>query len=290
MAEIITSQYINTNNIRLHCMIAGEGEPIILLHGFPEHWYSWRHQIPALINNGQVIVPDLRGYNLSDKPVGVQNYDIDILAKDVIGIIEAVGAHQAIVIGHDWGGAIAWWLAIRHPQMVKRLVVMNCPHPIAFQQRIWEFEQFCKSWYMFFFQLPWLPEQFIHLVGVHNITARIFRDSAVEPTAFSNEDIDRLATAIDQPGALTAMINYYRAGFRRCFDRALFKQLASSQIEMPTLIIWGEQDRFLVRGNTEGLQRWVKDLTVKYLPDSGHWVQQEKPEIVNELLKEFLLA
>jgi epoxide hydrolase 4 len=279
----INSQYILTNGIQLHCMSAGEGEPIILLHGFPEHWYSWRHQIPMLAEYGQVFAPDLRGYNLSDKPEGVKNYDIDILVDDVMGIIASTGARQATVMGHDWGGALAWWLAIRHPEAVKKLVVMNCPHPMVFLKNLGRFDQLSKSWYMFFFQLPWLPERFMRRGDMRANAARIFRGTAAQRSAFSDEDLDHLAAAMAQPGALTGMINYYRAAFRRPLWREKIPP-----IEAPTLLIWGERDRFLVRRNTENYSRWVKDFTVRYIPDAAHWVQQEKPDVVNEMLREFL--
>jgi epoxide hydrolase 4 len=283
LENLITSQYISTNGVRLHCVSAGKGDPIVLLHGFPEHWYSWRHQIPVLAEYGLVLAPDLRGYNTSDKPEGIDKYDIDILVADILGLIEKFGARRATVIGHDWGGALAWWLAIRHPEAVKKLIVMNCPHPGRFRETLRGFDQLSKSWYMFFFQLPWLPERFIRGSDLRASTARMFRGTSVQRSAFTDYDIDKFAEAIGQPGALTAMINYYRAAFRR-----ILRLGPMPPVEAPTLLIWGEQDRFLVRGNTEELDRWVKDITVRYLPDAGHWVQQERPEVVNQMLREFL--
>jgi pimeloyl-ACP methyl ester carboxylesterase len=178
---------------------------------------------------------------------------------------------------------VAWWFTIKYPQLVKKLVVMNCPHPIAFQDVLRGFDQLTKSWYIFFFQLPHLPEWFVRGGNMRDSASKIFRGTAVQRDAFSKDDIDKLAAAMDQPGALTAMINYYRAALRR-----ILKRETAPPIEAPTLIIWGEQDRFLVRRNTENLDRWVKNLTVRYVADSGHWVQQEQPEIVNRMLLEFL--
>src|ERR1051326_3683973 len=198
LTDLITSGYISTNGIRLHCVSAGQGEPIVLLHGFPEHWYSWRHQIPMLSQYGQVLAPDLRGYNLSDKPQGVKSYDIDILVADILGLIEQQGARRAIIIGHDWGGALAWWLAIYHPQRVNKLVVMNCPHPIAFQETVRSFDQFRRSWYMLFFQLPYLPERFMRGGNLLANVKRIFRGTAARRDAFTDEDIEKLTAAIDQ--------------------------------------------------------------------------------------------
>jgi epoxide hydrolase 4 len=283
LENLITSQYISTNGIRLHCVSAGQGEPIILLHGFPEHWYSWRHQIPMLAQYGQVIAPDMRGYNLSEKPKGVGKYDVDILIEDIVGIIESTGAKKAIVMGHDWGGGIAWWLAIRRPGVVKKLIAMNCPHPMVFLHTLRGLDQLRKSWYMFFFQLPWLPELFVRGRDLRQSAERVFRGTSVQSSAFTDEDIDKFAAAMGQPGALTGMINYYRAAFRRPLWREKIPV-----IEVPTLLIWGEQDRFLVRRNTENMSQWVKDITVRFVPDSGHWVQQEKPDVVNQMLKEFI--
>jgi pimeloyl-ACP methyl ester carboxylesterase len=186
-------------------------------------------------------------------------------------------------MGHDWGGALAWWLAVRHPELVKKLVVMNCPHPMVFLHNLRGFDQLSKSWYMFFFQLPWLPERFMRGSDLRASAGRIFRGTAAQRSAFSNEDIDKFAQAMGQPGALTGMINYYRAALRRPIWREKIPP-----VEAPTLLIWGEQDRFLVRRNTENYSRWVKDFTVRYVPDSGHWVQQEQPDVVNRMLEEFL--
>lgn len=281
--ELGNSHYITTNGVRLHCVTAGQGELIILLHGFPEHWYSWRHQIPILAKYGQVLAPDLRGYNLSEKPKGVRHYDIDILVRDVIGLLEHYNSKQIYLVGHDWGGAIAWWLAIYYPQYVKKLVVMNCPHPIAFEKVLRGLDQLVKSWYMFFFQLPWLPEKFVHGFNARNSARKIFRDSAGRPEAFSEIELDRLGDALDQPGALTPMINYYRAAFRR-----LMRFPPAPPVAAPTLLIWGEQDRFLVKRNTQNLEPYVNRLNIEYVPTAGHWVQQEEPDLVNQLLIEFL--
>jgi pimeloyl-ACP methyl ester carboxylesterase len=285
LAAIIREDYINTNGIRLHCMRAGQGEPIILLHGFPESWHSWREQIPVLAQYGEVIALDMRGYNLSDRPIGVENYDIDILAADIVGVIRACNAERATIISHDWGGGVAWWLTIHHPELVKKLVVMNAPHPFAFQKIIRSFDQLRRSWYMFFFQLPWLPEFYLSFGGIRRSVTKVFRGSAIQPHRFTEEDLDYLVKAWEQPGALTAMINYYRAAMRK-----VGREKPAGPITLPTMIVWGEQDRFLLRRNAEpeSLSRYVKDLRVEFIPTAGHWVQKEEPEQVNALLEDFL--
>lgn len=279
----ITHHYVKTNGVRLHCVSAGQGDPVILLHGFPEHWYSWRYQIPALASRRRVIVPDLRGYNLSDKPPGVKNYDIDILADDVLGLLEWAESERAVIVGHDWGGAVAWWFAIRHQPAVEKLIVMNCPHPVAFRDTLKGLDQLMRSWYIFFFQLPFLPERFVRGIDLRQSVERIFRGTSVVREQFTDEDIDRFTEAIGQPGALTAMINYYRAVLFR-----LFQGYDNATIDVPTLVIWGEQDRFLVTRNIENLDPYVKNLTIERIRESGHWVQQEQPEIVNEAMLDFI--
>jgi len=270
------------NGVRLHLAEAGTGPLVLLLHGFPEFHYSWRHQIPALAAAGfRVIAPDLRGYNLSDKPRGVLAYDIDRLVADVLGLIHHAGRERAIVVGHDWGGAIAWMTAMLHPEAVEQLVILNAPHPALFVRALRAPNQLLRSWYMFFFQLPWLPEW--RMRCCHFASLEKLMRTTLRPGAFSDEDIRRYREALAQPGALNAAINYYRAAFRRNPLTTRFRP-----IEMPTLVIWGEQDPYLGIRLLDGLDHWVKPLRVERLPDAGHWVQCEAPQRVNELLLPFL--
>ncbi|MFN2227568.1 MAG: alpha/beta fold hydrolase, partial [Anaerolineae bacterium] len=256
-------------------------------HGFPECWYSWRHQIPALARAGyRVIVPDQRGYNLSDKPAGAAGYQIDHLTGDVLGLIRALGHERATVVAHDWGGAVAWRFAMDYPQAVERLVVMNAPHPVAFARALGsDWSQRLKSWYMLAFQVPWLPEALLGLSP--RATARLFfRGTAVRRGAFSEADLEVMAAALAQPGALPAMIHWYRAAFRlRPARRA---KPTRAVIEAPTLLLWAEEDVALGKGLTYGLEHWVPDLEIHYIPDCGHWVQNEAPQEVNERLLAFL--
>jgi pimeloyl-ACP methyl ester carboxylesterase len=279
------STYLPGEGVQLHAVLAGpeDGPLAVLLHGFPECWYSWRNQIPMLAQAGyRVLTPDQRGYNLSDKPKGVESYQIDHLTADILALIRTLGRERAIIIAHDWGGMVAWRLAMDCPEAVERLVVMNAPHPAAFAKALAnDWSQRLRSWYMFFFQLPWLPEAL--LVLSPRATARLFfQRTAVRTGAFSDADLETMAAALAQPGAMKAMIHWYRAAFRyRPAER-------TRPIEAPTLLLWAEDDIALGKPLTHGLERWVPKVQMHYLPHCGHWVQNEAPEEVNEEIATFL--
>lgn len=273
------------NSVRLHYVEAGSGPLVILLHGFPEFWYSWRYQIPALAAAGyRVVAPDMRGYNTSEKPPGVRSYLIDTLADDVAALVRHLGESTAIVVGHDWGGAVAWYVPMRHPALVEKLIVLNAPHPGAFARELRTPGQMRKSWYILFFQLPWLPEALFRARG-YAILDRVMRSDPVRPDAFADADIRRYKRALSRPGALSGAINYYRALLRRNPREAMQEP---SPIRCPTLLIWGEQDRYLGVPLTEGLERWVPSIRVERIAEASHWVQIDAPERVNELTLEFL--
>ena len=258
---------------------------MILLHGFPEFWYSWRHLMPALAEAGyHVIAPDLRGYNLSGKPQGVASYTIDTLADDIAALIHHAGERRAHIIGHDWGGAVAWHLAMRHREVVERLVILNAPHPRAFARELRRPRQLWRSRYMLLFQLPRLAEAVIAR-NDFAIIRRILRKGPVRPDAFTDVDIDRYVHALARPWALTSAINYYRAAMRFRPHRI---PGFSSRIDARTLLIWGERDQYLDIGLSEGLERWVPNITVEYLPDASHWVMSDAPEDVERLVVNFL--
>jgi pimeloyl-ACP methyl ester carboxylesterase len=279
-----THRYALIDGLRLHYVEAGTGPLVVLLHGFPEFWYSWRYQIPALAGAGfRVIAPDLRGYNRSDKPSGVQAYRLERLVDDVAGLIGHTGATRAVVAGHDWGGAIAWGLAMRRPELVDRLIILNAPHPAAFFREIRTKAQLLKSWYIFFFQLPWLPECVLR-AGDFALLERRLRRDPVRAATITPEDIACYKRALARPGALTAAINYYRAVFRQ--RRAL--RGAIRPIEAPTLLIWGERDHYLGLRLLDGLEPWVPRLHIRRLANASHWVQQEAAEQVNGWMIEFL--
>ena len=278
-------RYATVNGVRLHYVEYGKGPLILLLHGFPECWYAWRYQLPALAEAGyRVVAPDLRGYNLSDKPRGVHAYRMECFIGDVKGLIQTLGEDRAIVVGHDWGGVIAWQLAISEPQMVKKLIILNAPHPQRYLEALKTPGQLLRSWYVLFFQLPWLPELMIRSFGFAGLRQRLLNEP-VHADAFDEVTVKVYQRALAQPGALTASLNYYRAGFRSLV-RGLRPNI--QPIEMPTLVIWGEQDRYLGADLLEGLEPWVKDLTVERFADASHWVQAEVPERVNERMLQFL--
>ena len=271
------------NNVRLHWVEAGAGPVVVLLHGFPEFWWEWRHQIPALAQAGfRAVAPDLRGYNLSEKPDGVSAYRIEQLVGDVQGLIRHLGVERAHVVGHDWGGLIAWWLAMTAPERVDRLVVINAPHPEAFRRELMTPDQMLRSWYAAAFQVPVLPEAAFRATDFA-LLERIFRASSVRPGAYTDEDIRRYREAAARPGAISAMINYYRAAARHPHP-------PTQTITRPTLLIWGEQDQALTSRLAEGLDEWVPGIRVERIPEASHWVPAEAPDRVNALLSGFLSA
>lgn len=273
------------NGVQLHYREAGRGPLVILLHGFPEFWYSWRHLMPALADAGyRAVAPDMRGYNLSGKPKGVAEYAIDTLADDIAALIEHMGERRAHIIGHDWGGAVAWHLAMRHRDLVERLVIMNAPHPRAFASELRRPRQLWRSRYMLLFQLPRVAEAVIARRDFA-VIRRIFRNDPVRPDAFSDVDIDRYIHALARPWALSSAINYYRAAARFRPGRT---PGFSSRIDMPTLLIWGEQDRHLDIALSRNLERWVPNITVESLSEASHWVQSDAPEEVERLVVNFL--
>lgn len=282
--EGLRHQYAVVNGVRLHYVEAGRGPLVVLLHGFPEFWYSWRHQIDALAPYFHVVAPDQRGYNLSEKPHGVSAYKVETLVEDVAALIHHLGEEQAVIVGHDWGGGVAWSFAIAHPEMTRRLIVLNCPHPAAMARGLRTLKQLRRSWYMFFFQLPKLPEWSLRIRNYRAIESA-FRGMVHRPGTFTDADIRAYKEAAAQPGALSSEINWYRA-----LLRGGVRQMKQSYptIEAPTLLIWGEDDTALGKELTYGTERWAPHLTVRYIPNTSHWVQQEQPELVNRYMLEFL--
>jgi pimeloyl-ACP methyl ester carboxylesterase len=274
---------MRVNGVHLHYVEAGSGPLVVLLHGFPEFWYSWRHQIPVLAAAGfHVVAPDLRGYNLSEKPSGIKAYRLECLTADVAALIRHFGA-PATLVGHDWGGVIAWRVPVDHAGVVDRLVVLNGPHPAAYARALRTWDQLRRAWYVFVFQLPLLPEALLRRAD-YRALGNVLRRTPVRPGAFSETDIQLYKQAMAQPGALTAALNYYRANFLRLRSH----DITRSVVPVPTLLIWGDRDHALSLGLTRDLDRWVPNLRVEHLPDCGHWVQNEAPERVNQLLLDFL--
>jgi pimeloyl-ACP methyl ester carboxylesterase len=271
------------------------GDPplVVLLHGFPEFWYAWRHQLDPLAEAGyRVVAPDLRGYNHSSRPAGVDSYRPAQLVADVRGLVEALGHAQAAVVGHDWGGAVAWETAIREPDLVRQLVVLNAPHPEAYRRALLRSpEQLYKSWYVFLFQVPWLPERLLAADDYRAVEAML--TDTVAPEAFSKADVERYKDAMARSGSLSGAINYYRAIAREGASRQVRSLLPGVEardatVRVPTLVVWGERDRALSTDLLDGLGQWVPDLRIERLPAASHWVQADAPDRVTALLLGFL--
>ena len=282
----ISHESIKTNGLRFEVTTAGTGDKLaLLLHGFPECAYSWRYQVPLLVRMGyRVWAPDLRGYGKSDKPRRISDYAIDKLEQDVADLIDASDATSVLLGGHDWGGLIAWHFAMYGLRPIERLVIMNVPHPACFYQGARTLRQLRKSWYIAFFQIPWLPELLLSRRN-YELVAHAFTRMAVDKSRFPDEVLEVFRKNASEPGALTAMLNYYRAARR---SARVHRQRGFPRIEVPTLMIWGERDAALGRELTYGTSQYVSDLTMRYLPDVSHWVQQEAPETVNAMLEAWL--
>ncbi|MGB3536268.1 MAG: alpha/beta hydrolase [Microcoleaceae cyanobacterium] len=280
-----TSEYIQTNGVTLHYVTQGEGPLMLMLHGFPEFWYSWRHQIPEFAKDYKVVALDLRGYNHSEKPQDISAYQMKELVADVEGVITGLGYESCVLVAHDWGGAIAWCFAYAYPELLEKLIVMNLPHPAKFANGLWTIEQLQKSWYIFLFQLPILPE-LLFQANDYQAIASSFVEMAIDKTAFTQADINAYKDAAAKRGALTAMINYYRNIFQGVFNPD--KTQEWGMLNVPTLMIWGEEDAALGKELTYGTDEYVNDLEIRYIPNCSHWVQQEQPELVNQYMREFL--
>jgi pimeloyl-ACP methyl ester carboxylesterase len=285
-ANAITHRTVHANGLEFHVAVAGSGNKLALcLHGFPESSFSWRHQMPLLAQLGFLVwAPDLRGYGKSSRPSGVPAYSMDNLRADVAALIEASGAQETLLIGHDWGALIAWNYAMFGSVPIARLIIMNVPHPALAEKGLRTLRQLMKSWYIFFFQLPVIPEWALARNGYAAI-AQAFRGMAVDKSRFPKEVLRVYQDAAAQPGALTAMVNYYRALLRGL--RANRKR-GTPRINVPTLMLWGEVDAALGKELTYGTDRYVSDLTLRYLPNVSHWVQQEAPETVNQMMEAWL--
>ncbi len=292
--------YANVNGIRLHYAESGGGKDlVILLHGFPEFWYSWRHQLTVLGTRFHIVAPDMRGYNLSEKPPRVEDYSTDVLVNDVIGLIDHFGAAKAAIVGHDWGASVAWAVAQKYPERVSKLAVLQVPPAAAWRANL-TLGQLLRSWYMFFFQLPRVPEWAIRRNSFKGLD-RVFKEKVVRTGSFTDADIETYKEALRQPGALTSAINYYRANVFRIMRGSKTATITEPsgeketrkdrRIRVPTLFIFGEQDFAILPQTVRGVAGYI-DAPYRELriPDSGHWVQNEAVEEVNTALVEFLSA
>lgn len=281
--------YAQVGDVRLHYAECGEGDRLVLLlHGFPECWYSWRRQLPALGRRFRVVAPDMRGYNLSDKPGRVEDYRIGRLVDDVTGLIRHFGAREAAVVGHDWGAAVAWAVAQHYPDYVSKLASLQVPPPAVWARNL-TLRQLLRSWYMLLFQLPSVPEWWVAR-GDFAALGKMFRATS-RPGTFSDDDVEVYKAALREPGALTAAVNYYRANLRtflgRGFrDREIRKH---ERVRVPTLFVYGERDFAIIPETVKGVADYVDaPYTELRLARSNHWVQQESPAEVNAALLSFL--
>lgn len=284
----IRTKFVDANGLRFEVDMCGGGDRLALcLHGFPEHSFSWRHQLPLLADLGyQAWAPNLRGYGNTSRPAGVAAYAIEHLLADVAGLIDASGARETVLIAHDWGAVIAWYFAMRKIRPLTRLIICNVPHPVPAQRAFKGFAQLKKSWYILFFQIPGLPEWLLGRADAKGVGAAI-RGSSVDASQFPDSVLEVYRRNAAEPGALTAMVNYYRA-LVRGGGAARQSRQGYPVIETPTLLIWGEDDVALTKASTFGTDEVVRDLTVRYLPRTSHWVQQEQPEVVNAMIAAFL--
>jgi pimeloyl-ACP methyl ester carboxylesterase len=277
--------YLSTNDIRLHVIQAGPADSslVVLLHGFPEFWYGWRRQINPLAQAGfRVVAPDQRGYNLSDKPKGVKAYRLEELSRDVVGLLDSLGRQTCCLVGHDWGAAVAWNVALAYPHRVERLVIMNVPHPAVMMRFLRKsLRQMLKNWYIGFFQLPGLADW---LLGAQDCAgaARLLTGSG-KPGTFTPEDLEEYKRAWSQPAALTSMLHWYRAllGYPPLMP-------ADKRLHMPVLVLWGKQDVALSHEMAQPSIDLCDRGQLIFFDEASHWVQHDEAEKVNQHLLEFL--
>ncbi len=282
MAEIIT-RTIEANGQRFLIDEAGTGDRVaLLLHGFPESRRCWRHQLPFLAELGwHAVAPDLRGYGGSTRPKGRAAYRIDNLVEDAAALFDALGARQRLLIGHDWGGMIAWAFAIRRARPLDGIAILNAPHPQAYRKAVRHWRQRLRSWYILFFQLPWLPERKLG-AGRAAAVGRILQRSSLRADTFPPEIVDHYRDNAAEPGALTAMINYYRANFD---VRAMAR---GPGVHAPMLLLWGDKDTALGPELVTPTSRYVDDIAIQRFPDVSHWLPEEAPDEVNAALADWL--
>ncbi len=281
----LSFRQIVANRLSFQVAMAGTGDRLLLcLHGFPESAVSWRYQIESLAQAGyRVWAPDLRGYGGTSRPTGIEAYRIESLMDDITGLLDTAQVQRAILVGHDWGGIIAWYYAMRYADRVEALAIVNAPHPACFEREVTHWRQLWRSWYMGFFQIPWLPEVVLS-AGHGYLIGKIFDRMVIRREHMPSEIVELYRRQACEPGALTAMVNYYRAalggggGLRQ-------RKLGYPKIDVPTLVIWGFQDQALGARNLDGLSEFVQDLTVVTMADAGHFVHEDKPEqVTREIL------
>jgi epoxide hydrolase 4 len=290
---MFTHEYADVNGIRLHYVTTGKGKLIMFVHGFPEFWYEWKNQLVEFGRDYQAVAPDMRGYNLSSKPADVEQYQMQYLVEDLRALAERLGHNKFILVGHDWGGAVAWVFAITHPEYLEKLIIINAPHPALFQRELRKNPaQQQASAYMLQLRSP----QAEQILSANNYDALVqaVLGEGLKQGIFTEEDRQAYIEAWSQPGALTGGLNYYRAA--RVGPPSDDSQEGTSEggdlsallVNVPTLVIWGEKDPFLLTSNLEGLERFVPHVRIKRIPDGTHWVIHEKPALVDTFIREFI--
>jgi len=284
----------HVTSIRLHYVTSGNGKLILFVHGFPEFWYGWKNQLSEFGRDYQAVAPDMRGYNLSEKPAGVDQYQVKFLCEDLRGLAEHLGYNRFVLVGHDWGGAIAWAFGLYYPGYLENLVVINAPHPAVFERELRENPAQQKaSEYMLMFRSP-EAEQILS-ANRYDFLYNGVLSEGIKNGYFNEEDCKAYLEAWSQPGAITGGLNYYRAAQIGPATAEggpakgkLVADLSELTVKVPTLVIWGEKDPYLLTGNLEGLEEFVSDLTIKRIPDGTHWVVHEKPALINNLIRAFI--
>ena len=280
----LRERYIETNGIKLHVMESGpaDGPMVLFLHGFPEFWYAWRNQIDYFADKGYlVVIPDQRGYNLSDKPKGIASYKIDELAKDMVGIIDFYKRDQIFLVGHDWGAAVSWWLALKYPERIKRLVIMNVPHPLVMAKHMFgNQKQMEKSWYIFYFQIPGAVERFA-AANNYQWPVNLLVETS-RPGTFTPEALEKYREAFMQPEAFTSMVNWYRAAIQaRSVPPADFK------IKMPILVLWGVNDVAIIPEQADESMAFCENGRLVKFETCSHWIEHEEAATINPMIADF---
>jgi pimeloyl-ACP methyl ester carboxylesterase len=286
MTEGITHEFIEVNGIKLHVARQGKGKKlVVLLHGWPEFWYTWRYQIPMLAEKFTVVAPDLPGFNLSDKPKEIKDYALDVVASNIAALVTKLGFDKAFIVGHDWGGAVAWAFSSLYPELTEKLVVLNCPHPTEMKKSFKKNpSQLLKSWYMFMHNIPVLPE-LLYKYTLPYFFRTFVKGWMYNKENFTEEDLNEFVKAFRQPGALTGSLNYYRTILHVRPKSIIFKHKTQS----PTLMIWGEGDQALGKELTYNTQHYIHStFEVKYITKCSHWTQNDCPDEVNQYLRNFL--
>ena len=289
---MLTHENANLGEINIHYVTAGTGKLIVFLHGFPEFWYGWKKQLEEFSKDYQAVAPDMRGYNLSSRPAEVEQYHMKYLVEDIRLLAEHLGHKKFVLVAHDWGGGVAWSFTLRYPKYIEKLIIINAPHPFIFDRELRNNpDQQKASAYMLMFRSK-EAEQILSANNYASLVDTVLTDG-LKQGYFNEEDKKAYIEAWSQPGALTGGLNYYRAaslgGLTGETSATILDPVPDNLVvKVPTLIIWGEKDKYLLTGNIDGLDRYVTKLTIKRIPDGSHWVVHEKPELVNRLMREFI--